>query len=151
MSQTKRYYWLKLKEDFFEDDTMRYIEEQENGIAYENFYLKLCLKSLRNDGAVVRLVGERWIPYDVKALSDITRVPLKTVKNAMVLFQKIGLVEVKDDGTIFMKAINEMIGKETNKAESMRRLRAKSNHDKELEGGNNVTQMLPQCYPDVTD
>lgn len=151
MSQTKRYYWLKLKEDFFEDDTMRYIEEQENGIAYENFYLKLCLKSLRNDGAVVRLVGERWIPYDVKALSDITRVPLKTVKNAMVLFQKIGLVEVKDDGTIFMKAINEMIGKETNKAESMRRLRAKSTHDKELEGGNNVTPMLPQCYPDVTD
>ena len=39
----KKYYWLKLKNDFFDDDTIQFIEEQENGVAYVNFYLKLCL------------------------------------------------------------------------------------------------------------
>ena len=56
MSDNKRFYWLKLKEDFFDDETIRYIEEQENGIKYSNFYLKLCLKSLRTDGKLIRLV-----------------------------------------------------------------------------------------------
>ena len=40
----KRYYWLKLKENFFDDETIRYIEEQDNGIQYSNIYLKLSLK-----------------------------------------------------------------------------------------------------------
>ena len=39
----KKYYWLKLKEDFFEEDTISWIEEQQNGKDYSLFYLKLCL------------------------------------------------------------------------------------------------------------
>ena len=64
MSESKKYYWLKLKSDFFDDDTIKFIEEQENGIKYSNFYLKLCLKSLKTDGKLIRLVGETLIPYD---------------------------------------------------------------------------------------
>lgn len=47
----KRYYWLKLKEDFFEDETIEFIESQKNGVKYVNFYLKLLLKSLKNESA----------------------------------------------------------------------------------------------------
>ena len=39
----KKYYWLKLKEDFFEEDAISWIEEQEKGKEYCLFYLKLSL------------------------------------------------------------------------------------------------------------
>lgn len=142
MSDNKRFYWLKLKEDFFDDETIRYIEEQENGIKYSNFYLKLCLKSLRTDGKLIRLVGEILIPYDVKSLSSLTGVDVDTVRCAMALFEKIGCVKMLDSGELYISQLSEMVGSETDKARAMRVIRAREKY------GNDVTQMLPECYPE---
>lgn len=144
MSDNKKYYWLKLKDDFFDDDTISFIEEQENGVLYVNFYLKLCLKSLKTDGTLIRLVGETLIPYDVNSLSKLTNTPVDTVRVAMNLFEKIGLIRILESGEIYLSQINEMIGSETDKASIMRRKRAK-----ERLKGNNVTQMLPKCYTEI--
>lgn len=138
MSENKKYYWLKLKSDFFDDDTIKYIEEQENGIKYSNFYLKLCLKSLKTDGKLIRLVGETLIPYDVNSLSKLTGVDFDTVRSAMQLFENIRLIKILDSGEIYLSQINELIGSETDKAQIMRRIRA------EKKDGNIVTQMLPE-------
>ena len=43
----RKFYWLQLKEDFFDEDSISWLEEQENGKEYSLFYLKLCLKSLK--------------------------------------------------------------------------------------------------------
>lgn len=137
MPENKRFYWLKLQEDFFEDETIRYIEEQENGIKYSNFYLKLCLKSLRTNGKLIRLVGEMLIPYDVKSLASLTGVDVDTVRCAMALFEKIGCVKVLDSGELFISQLSELVGSETDKAKMMRRLRASEK----------VT-LLPECYPE---
>lgn len=142
MSDNKRFYWLKLKEDFFDDETIRYIEEQENGIKYSNFYLKLCLKSLRTDGKLIRLVGEILIPYDVKSLSSLTGVDVDTVRFAMALFEKIGCVKMLDSGELYISQLSEMVGSETDKARAMRVIRAREKY------GNDVTRMLPECYPE---
>lgn len=139
----KKYFWLKLKDDFFDDDTISYIEEQENGVLYVNFYLKMCLKSLKTDGKLIRLVGETLIPYDANSLSKLTNTPVDTVLVAMKLFESIGLVKIMDSGEIYMSQINEMIGSETDKASTMRRIRA------ENKNGNNVTEMLPKCYTEI--
>ena len=139
MSESKRFYWLKLKSDFFDDDTIKFIEEQENGIKYSNFYLKLCLKSLKTEGKLIRLVGETLIPYDINSLSKLTGVDFDTVRCAMQLFEKIGLIKVLEGGEIYLSQINELIGSETDKAQMMRRLRAQ----KKVKG-NNVTGMLPE-------
>lgn len=72
MSKNKKYYWLKLKEDFFEEDAISWIEEQENGKDYCLFYLKLCLKSLKTNGLLIRNVGSMLVPYDVKTLARLT-------------------------------------------------------------------------------
>lgn len=139
MSESKKYYWLKLKSDFFDDDTIKFIEEQENGIKYSNFYLKLCLKSLKTDGKLIRLVGETLIPYDINSLSKLTGVDFDTVRSAMTLFERIGLIKVLESGEIYLSQIDELIGSETDKAQIMRRLRA----ERKL-NSNNVTQMLPE-------
>lgn len=137
----KRYYWLKLKEDFFDDDTISYIEEQENGVYYVNFYLKLCLKSLKTDGKLIRLVGETIIPYDVNSLSKLTGTPVDTVRVAMALFDKIGIIKILETGEMYLSQIEEMVGTETDKAAIMRRKRAV-----EKISGNNVTEALPERY-----
>lgn len=141
MSETKRFYWLKLQEDFFEDDTIDFIESQENGERYCLFYLKLCLKALKSEGKLIRYVGNMLIPYDEKGLAKLTRTDVDTVRCALALFDKIGLVSRLDTGEIFINQLNEMVGTETEKAKLMRQKRAK-----EKLISNNVTPMLPECY-----
>lgn len=145
MSENKKYYWIKLKENFFEDDTISFIEEQENGTEYCLFYLKLCLKSLQNDGILIRTIGDMLVPYSAEKLAEITKTNVDTVRVAIELFKKIGLIEILDSGAIYIKLIKELAGSETRQAEIMRRKRAKDKM------GNNVTQMLPQSYDDVTE
>lgn len=146
MSDNKTYYWLKLKEDFFDEDTINWIEEQENGKEYCLFYLKLCLKSLRTNGIMIRTVGETLVPYDSKKLSDITSTDIDTVTVAMNLFVKIGMIQILETGEIYLKQLSELVGSETSKAVLMRRKRALD------KASNNVTEMLPDvtnCYPEI--
>lgn len=120
MAKGNKYYWLKLKEDFFEDDVINWIEEQPNGKDYCLFYLKLCLKSLKSNGLLIRNVGNMLVPYDAKKLSDLTKTDIDTVTVAMDMFRKIGLVEILENGEIFMNQLNTMVGKETDYAEQKR-------------------------------
>lgn len=140
MAKAKRYYWLKLKEDFFDDDTISWIEEQENGKEYCLFYLKLCLKSLKTDGVLIRNVGDILVPYDIKKLAEITNTDFDTAAVAMQLFRSIGLVQVLENGEIYLAQLSHMVGSETDKAALMRR----SREQKKL--GNIVTAALPERY-----
>lgn len=153
--QNKRYYWLKLKNDFFEGDEINWLEEQENGAVYILFYLKLCLWSLRSDGVLMRRVGKMEIPYDTKKLADITGTPLPAAETAMALLTSAGLVEVQENGALFMPQMEDMTGSETERAAIMRKYRTpkteKENHsedsDREIEvqsSNHNVITMLPE-------
>lgn len=125
MSENKRYYWLKLDENFFEDDTIAWLEEQENGKDYVIFYLKLALKSLKDDGRLIRYVGETLIPYDVRALAKLTNTSPDTVAVSMKTFLEIGLVSQLESGEIYLNQIEEMVGSETDVAKRVRKHRAK--------------------------
>ena len=150
----KRYYWLKLNENFFEDDTVAWIEEQDNGKDYIIFYLKLCLKSLTDDGYLIRYVGEKLIPYDVKALSKLTNTDYDTVRVAMNLFLEVGIISQLDSGELYLNQINEMIGSETDAAQRKRKQRAREakletvNQDK-LEMRDNVTEVSQVGHTEI--
>jgi predicted phage replisome organizer len=146
--ETKKYYWLKLKEDFFEEDEISWIEEQENGKDYVLFYLKLCLKSIKTGGVLIRKVGDMYIPYDTKKLAQITNTPIDTVMAAMQILQAVKLVEILDNGEIYLRSMQQMIGSETSKAELMRKSRAKKKQE-QIDNGNNVTTMLPDSSNNV--
>lgn len=142
----KRYYWLKLKEDFYDNDTMQYLESLDNGYAYAYIYTKLCLKSLKNEGMLIRFVGNCLLPYDMKSLSKLLNMPIDTVKNAVEIFLKIGLIEQLDTGALYMCQINEMIGSETDAAGRMRKKRAIERKQKAI----SVTS-LQDSYEEVTE
>lgn len=132
--QKKRYYWLKLKEDFFEEDTIEWLEEQPNGKEYCLFYLKLCLKSLKTEGILVRNVGNMMIPYDPESLAKLTNSNTDTVKVAMDLFNKIGLIKILDSGEIYLNQLSELVGSETEYARQKRIQRAKEDNVQKLSG-----------------
>ena len=128
----KRYYWLKLKEDFFQDEAIEWLEEQENGKEYCLFYLKLCLKSLKDDGKLIRTVGNLLIPYSTEKLAEATRTKADTVMVAMQVLQRIGLVEILDDGAIKMLKLQDMVGSEAGNANALRQKRFRQRKKQEL-------------------
>ena len=134
----KKYYWLKLKEDFFEEDAISWIEEQDNGKEYCLFYLKLCLKSLKTNGLLIRNVGSMLVPYDAKTLGKITSTDTDTVRVAMDIFTKIGRIQILENGEIFLSQLQNMVGSETKWAEKKRLQRQKKSED-------NVLLLSGQC------
>lgn len=137
----KRYFWLQLKEDFFDDDTMAYIEDQPNGKEYALIYLKMCLKSLKLDGYLKRVVGNTIIPYDIPTLAKLVNSNVDTVRVAMKMFEQIGLINILDGGEIYINQIEEMIGSETEAAKQKRLERAKTdNATLSQDSRKNVTQ-----------
>ena len=106
----RKFYWLQLKEDFFDEDAISWIEEQENGEKYSLFYLKLCLKSLKTKGILIRQVGNMLVPYDRNKLAEITRTDPDTVTIAMKLLEQIGLIEILENGEIYLTQIQNLIG-----------------------------------------
>lgn len=118
----KKYYWLKLKRDFFKRHDIRIIEEMPNGKEYLLFYLKLLVESIDHEG---ELRFSDTVPYNEQMLSVITNTNIDVVRSAMKLFIELKMIDVMDDQTIYMAEVNKMIGSEWASAERMRNLRKK--------------------------
>lgn len=131
----KKYYWLKLKRDFFKRHDIQIIEDMDNGKDYILFYLKLLCESVDHDGNL-RFSDE--IPYDDKMLATITRTNVDIVRSAVKIFTNLKMMELLDDGTYYMARINEMIGSESYWAEKKRIQRDTPKLD-------NVQQMSNGC------
>lgn len=117
----KKYYWLKLKRDFFKRHDIRIIESMPNGKDYILFYLKLLCESVDHEGS---LRFSEQIPYNEDMLSTITDTNIDIVRNAVKIFTQLGMMEILDDGTVYMSEVQKMIGSETYWAEQKRKQRA---------------------------
>ena len=138
----KKYYWLKLKKDFFKRHDIQIIENMPNGKDYVLFYLKLLVESVDHEGG---LRFNETIPYNEQMLSTITNTNIDTVSNAMKLFRELGMVEILDDQTIYMNEVSKMLGAETYWAQKKREERQKNKLPKP-----NAPQ-IGQCPTDVQD
>ncbi|HIT38234.1 MAG TPA: phage replisome organizer N-terminal domain-containing protein [Candidatus Onthousia faecipullorum] len=141
---TTKFSWLMLNEDFFDDDAIQWLEEQPNGKEYSLFYLKLCLKSLKTNGILIRQVGQMLVPYDASKLAELTRIDVDTVVVAMELLQKIGLVEILENGEIYLSQIQNMIGSKSIGAFKKQQQRMLKNEEKTTSG-----QEADKCPPEI--
>ena len=139
MADNKKYYYLRLKENFFEDEAIIILESMPDGYIYCNILLKLYLRSLKNDG---RLMYREFIPYTPEVIAQVTRHSVGDIKAAIEVFEKLGLVEVLDNGAIYMLDIQELVGNSSTEADRKRRYRAQIEAEKvatkSLENGTNV-------------
>ena len=116
----KRYYWLKLKKDFFKRHDIQIIENMPNGKDYILFYLKLLCESVDHEG---NLRFSEQIPYNENMLSTITNTNVDIVRSAITVFSQLQMMEVMDDGTYYMTEVNKMLGSETYWAQRKREQR----------------------------
>ena len=130
----KKYYWLKLKRDFFKRHDIRIIEEMPNGKEYLVFYLKLLVESIDHEG---ELRFSDTVPYNEQMLAVITNTNIDVVRSAMKLFIELKMIEVMDDQTIYMAEVNKLIGSEWTSTERVRKLRE---NRKALQCNANVTE-----------
>jgi predicted phage replisome organizer len=131
----KRYYWLRLKRDFFKRHDIQIIESQPNGKDYVLFYLKLLVESVDHLG---NLRFSDTIPYNEHMLATITNTNIDIVRSAMKVFTELQMIDVLSDQTIYMNEIESLIGSESYWAEKKRLYR-----DKQEE--------LGQCPQNVLD
>lgn len=129
MADNKKYYYLKLKEDFFDSDELKILEAMKDGYMYSNILLKLYLKSLRNEG---RLMYKNVIPYTPEILATLTGHQVGTVEKALEVFQRLELVQILDNGAIYIMDIQNYIGKSSTEADRQRQYYNRVKEEKEL-------------------
>ena len=127
MSDNKKYYYMRLKENFFDSNEIVVLESMQDGYLYSNILLKLYLRSLKNDG---KLMFNDRIPYNAQMIATITRHQVGTVEKALQIFRDMGLIEVMESGAIYMLDIQNYIGKTSTESDRKRAYRKRIASDK---------------------
>ncbi len=131
-----RNFWIQMDYGFYESDRMLYLESLPHGQEYSHFYTKLLLKSVKT-GGILRLSSA--LAYTDAMLAGFTRMPLEIVSEAMAQLEALELVQRREDGTIFLPELNDMVGAESKWAVKKRKQREKAEDSED-----NVPEMSPE-------
>lgn len=131
MADTQRFYWIKLRTDFFDSEAVDWLISQKHGCAYVVLYLKMCLMTANKNGRLFGEVGEILIPYDAHKIARDTKFDIDTVVVALDLFKKLGLIYEEENGIITIPYVSDIVGSETKWAEYKRESRKLDNVQQE--------------------
>lgn len=127
MADNKKYYYMRLNENYFDSETQVLLESMPDGYLYSNILLKLYLKSLKNDG---RLMFNDKIPYSPDMIATITRHKVGVVEKALAIFKELNIIDLIDTGAIYMLDIQNFIGKSNTEADRKRAYRKRIESEK---------------------
>lgn len=118
---SKVYYWIKLKTDFFESDAIDFLLSQEDGCKYVTLYIKLCTMTSNTDGVLATKIGNILVPYSVDKIARDTKFfSADIVRVALELFQNLRLIVVSENNVMKIANYESMIGSETEWAQKKR-------------------------------
>lgn len=141
-TKNKKYYWIKLKTDFFAKDEIDYLLSQKNGCEYIVLYQMLCLITANNDGKLASKIGEIMIRFDIdKIVRETKYFKIDTVAIALDLYRKLGLIYEGDNNILKISYHNDMVGSEVSSAKRVREYRERQNKIA-LQCNNDVTQEI---------
>ena len=137
-----KFYWLKLKKDFFKRHDVLYIRSLPQGDEIVLFYLQLMLESVDHEG---ELRFNEYIPYNYSMLASITNSSQDLVETAMQQLRALGLVEIEEDQTIRLPKVVKMIGSASDTDEARRQRRCRERKKAERD------KMSHEVVTDVTE
>ena len=138
----KRYYWLKLQNDFFSRKEIKRLRRIAGGDTLTIIYLKMLCRSLKDNGKLY------YDGLDNDFVSELAMDIDEDTENVQITVNyliKTGLLEQIDEVEYTLKDAESNTGSETAAAGRMRRCRAK----KVAEMRNNVTQELQVGYVEI--
>ena len=135
----KRYYWLKLKDDFFTDKRIKKLRRIAGGDTYTIIYLKMMMKCMNNDG-ILEYEGIESSFADELAL-DLDE-DADNVQITVNFLMQAGLLEEMGENHFLMTEVPELIGSETASAQRVRDFR---NKQKTLQCNTRVTEVKQLC------
>ena len=142
----RKYYWLKLKNDFFNQPRIKKLRRLAGGDTYTIIYLKMQLLSLENEGVLFfEGIEDDFIEELALTIDEDTENVRFTV---MYLVNQGLLEEVRKDEYALPEAI-KAIGSENASAE--RKRRSRENRKMLEENRDNVTPMSQLCHGSVTN
>lgn len=110
----KRFYWLKLKSEFMNGEIVDFLMSQKNGANYVVLYQMLVLKTMNTNGQLCSQLGEMLIPFDPEKIQrECKWFDIDTIRIAMELYSKLGLVYKNSDGILQIANYEDMVGSET--------------------------------------
>lgn len=125
MSDNKNYYYLKLKDNYFDKDNIKILEAMPNGHIYSLIIIKLYLKSCKHDGCL--MMTDR-IPYDpdkIDILAKVINHDIDHIKEAIRAAVELDLITIFDTGKMWMTEIQNYIGQSSTEADRKRQYRKK--------------------------
>ncbi|HEM2548802.1 TPA: DnaD domain protein [Streptococcus suis] len=126
MAEEKRYWWLKMEHDFFEQKEMKALKRMAAGYVYTTIYLKLLLKSLKNNGS---LYFESIEDDFVSEIAFDIDEPVEDVRAVFDFLKRKGLLIEKSEEEISLPGAVERVGSKTQSAVRMERMREKKKQD----------------------
>ncbi len=142
MSEGKRYYWLKLKDDFFQSKRIKKLRNMAGGDTYTIIYLKMQLLALHTDGVLTWSGLEDNFAQELAL--DLDEKP-EDVEVTLMYLLNVGLAETTDNVSFFLPWVLENTGSETAGTQRVRDFRARQKLM------NMTVAVAPlQCNADVT-
>lgn len=124
MSNGKRYYWLKLHDDFFNSKRIKKMRRMAGGDTYTIIYLKLQLMAMKKDGV---LTFSGLEPTFAEELALDLDEEVDDVRMTLAYLVSCGLAESNGEASLFFPYAVENVGSEGASAQRMRELRARQN------------------------
>ncbi|CAG5521674.1 phage replisome organizer N-terminal domain-containing protein [Streptococcus pneumoniae] len=137
MAENRRYYWLKLKEDFFTDKRIKRLRRISGGDTYTIIYLKLLLLSLKNSGKLYYDGVETDFIKELALTIDETEDDVMVTVNYLVAQNLMEIIVENDE--YFLTEIPNLIGSETASTRRSRKSRAYRENQKVLQCNTNAT------------
>ena len=126
MSENKRYYWLKLKKDFFDSKMIKILKTFERGNEMIITFLKMELHSLEKDGYIYY---DRMLPTFEQELAVAIGEETSIVKETLDTLINFGAIKKNSDTEYYLSIIEDCIGSEAPNAQRMRKMRDKKDCD----------------------
>jgi predicted phage replisome organizer len=151
MSDNHKYYYIKLKDNYFDQDNIKILESMKNGYIYSLVLIKMYLRASKYDG---RLMMTQTIPYEPNNLDVLASVlghDVDHVKEAIRIGTKLDLITIVDGKEIWLTEIQNFIGQSSTEADRVRKYRAKIAQTETLKIAEEVdsVQMYDKSTPEI--
>lgn len=142
-NNSKKYFWFKLKTDFFTNSKTLLLETEADFLLYQLLYVKLCILAINWNGA---LLFSNDKPLDINKISSLTKIDKSIVENGIKLFLELDIL-YKDDDIYYLTDFQSMIGSSSTEYERTKKY--KKNKSENTCDDNNIDNSNYDINKDV--